>query len=238
MQTWSLNDWSSVAQVVATLVSFVGIAVAIWLGIRASREMALDRRLRHRPYLAFEPGGHRVRIEFVTIGTSVPGVEPTAAKRLLGHLARDGESVALVRDDAVPGSGRYGQLKNFGVGPGMQVRVEWVPERVFIGSDSFEVTADKRMEALYSRGLNAMPTLPSHVEPGGAAQLTRLPAFIVKDYDKKTTRVEGYFVISCRDVFGGEHKLEQTFHLFTHYREQKPTVRVTFSDPRSDESAA
>jgi hypothetical protein len=234
MPNLTLGEWGNVAQIVATILALLGVAISMWVAARTLREIEHDRRLRHRPYLAFEPGGHRMAVEFSKRGAAVPGVNPAAAKRMLAHLPADGESVDLVWNNNGPD---YGRLKNYGAGPALEVKVRWIAERVFIGGDGFEVTEEKRLEPLYGSSLNTMPTVPSHLEPGTIGQLSRIPAFIVKDYEKKITRVDGYFEITCLDIFREEHRVVQEFHLFTQYREQPPNVHVTFSALRSDEDA-
>jgi hypothetical protein len=232
MPDLTLSEWSDLAQVCATLLGFTGIIVSMWLSIRALREVERDRKLRHKPYLAFEQGGHRLPVAFVSGGNFVPGVNRAYAEKVLRHLPADGESVVIAHPEK---DGRikpifYGHLKNYGTGPALSTAVTWKPREIWIGNEAFTIDERKQQEALYSRELNQMPTIPSHIEPAAEATLSRLPAFIVKDYEKKITRVDGELIIECRDIFGQLHMAVQEFHAFTEYREQPPGFHVTFSD--------
>jgi hypothetical protein len=191
-----------------------------------------DRKLRHKPYLAFDQRGHRLPIKFVRGGYFVPGVNQPYAEKVLRHLPADGESVVIAHPEK---EGRikpilYGHLKNYGTGPALSTAVTWRPKQIWIGNESFTIDERKQQEALYSGGLNHMPTIPSHIEPAAEAKLSRLPAFIVKDYEKKITQVDGELIIECKDIFGQNHRAVQEFHSFTEYGEQPPSFHVTFSD--------
>jgi hypothetical protein len=232
MPDLSLSEWSDLAQVLATLIGFTGVIVSIWLSVRALKEVERDRKLRHKPYLAFVQGGHRLPVKFVRGGPFVPGVNRAYAEKVLGHLPADGESVVIAHPDQ---EGRlkpilYGHLKNYGTGPALSTAVTWKPKQIWIGSESFAIDERKQQEPLYSCELNEMPAIPSHIEPGAEARLSRLPAFIVKDYERKITRVDGELVIECRDIFGHRHRAIQEFYSFAEYREQPPGFHVTFSD--------
>jgi hypothetical protein len=229
MPDLTLSEWSDLAQVCATVIGFTGIIVSIWLSVRALREVERDRKLRHKPYLAFEQGGHRLPVKFVRGGSFIPGVNRTYADKVLGHLPTDGESVVIAHPEH---EGRikpilYGHLKNYGAGPALSTAVTWMPKQIWIGNESFTIDERKQREALYSRELNEMPTIPSHIEPGAEAKLSRLPAFIIKDYEKKITRVDGELIIECRDIFGLSHRAVQEFHSFVEYREQPPVFSTS-----------
>jgi hypothetical protein len=76
----------------ATLITFVGIVASLYVSVRAIREVTRDRELRHKPYLAFEPGAESLPIEFVRQGRAVPGVDRAYAERALSNIPGDAES--------------------------------------------------------------------------------------------------------------------------------------------------
>ena len=229
MPQLTLAEWSAIAQIVATILIAVGVGVSIWVAVRTLREVEHDRKLRLRPYLVFDTGAHVIPVAFRKGGPFVPGVEPSYVEKIPAHLPSDGESVVIGESkDGL--SIHFGHLKNHGAGPAIEASVTWVPSRVWIGKESFAIDSTKLQEPLYSRSLNWMPLIPSHIEPGAKARLSRLPAFIVKDYDKKVTRVDGYLQISCQDIFAGAHEVKQEFRLFTKYASPSPEVTITFSD--------
>jgi hypothetical protein len=194
------------------------------------REVQLDRRLRQRPHLAFEPGGYQIPVEFVVAGKRIPGIDPAYVEKVLANLPDKAESVRLVHRPRHFEDSFYGHLKNFGSGPALLTHVTWIPSVVWVGSEKFVLDASKLAEPVYSGELNQMPSCPSHIAPDTEAALSRLPTFIEKDFEKKITQVEGLLHIECEDVFGETLVARQEFLLFTHYKEAPPHVHVTFGD--------
>jgi len=241
MPQLTLSEWSAIAQVAATLIGLAGVVISVWIGISTLREVQHDRKLRHRPYLAFEYGGHRIPVEFLAGGPFVPGVSRAYAEKALASLPPKGESVVILRAPGTAGRAKpvfYGHLRNYGAGAALSTEVTWVAERIWIGEESFVLDNAKMQEPLYAAPLNTMPTIPSHIEPGAEAQLSRLPAFVVKDYDKKVTQVDGHLMIRSADLFGAKYIVQQAYHLFCDYKESPPSVHVTFSDLITAEGAA
>jgi hypothetical protein len=154
-----------------------------------------------------------VRVEFVCRGRAVPGVNPVYAAQALADLPDDGESVDLWKDESqhpdwdleMVEPNFYGALKNHGLGPALDTRVTWIAEEVWVGNERFNVDERERTEPVYSTELNSMPAVPMHIEPGGEAELTRLPMFIGKDLEKKVSVVAGRLSIACKDIFGVKH---------------------------------
>jgi hypothetical protein len=225
----TLAEYSALAQVVLTGVTFAGILVSMWLSVRALREVQVDRRFRQRPHLAFECGGNQLPVKFEKVGKAIPGVNPAFAEKAFAHLPDDVESVRLKRGDAGQPL-HYGRLKNYGLGPGLSVSVTWVPHEIWIGSEKFTIGHAKLSEPMCHKALNTMPTTPSHILPGEQAQLSRLPTFIDKDFEKKIKRVDGVLEIACRDVFENNHTSLQEFIIFADYLNETPYVHVTFGD--------
>jgi hypothetical protein len=211
-----------IATVVLTIVTGIGVIVSLVIGIVSVRAANEERRLSRVPRLAFEPGGNVIEVRFEKVGRSIPGMNPDAVARDFPWVRGDAESVRLVSD--------YGRLRNYGPGPGLEVQVIWVPQRVRIGTDSFVIDDEKRGEPIYSAVWNQLPTQPSHVLPGESAELTRLPTFIEKDVDKKFGEVEGELLIQSTDVFENLNVSRQEFGIYPEYGASPPVVIVTFGD--------
>jgi hypothetical protein len=239
--------WTTVAYTLITLLG-VGVSIAVVLvtlreahedrliALAALREAQVERRERFTPYLAFEGGGHQFPIKFVRIGLSVPGVDPDYAKNVLAFLPNDGESVDLKphkdsegRDQLV----EYGHLRNFGLGPALETLVTFVPEEITTDQDTHVLSPDEIKDARYSVELNKVPSLPEHIAAGDTAKLSRIPSFIVKDFEKRLRKVRGYFLINCKDVYGGPHSVKQNFYIRTGYDEATPVFHITFGDLRT-----
>ena len=155
----TIQEWVSVAQVVATLVTFIGVLGSLWLSVKALREVQTDRKLRQRPHLAFETGGWKLQVEFVMAGKRIPGVNPAYVERVLASLPNNAESVRLLDHKSQSGKPRfYGKLKNFGSGPALLTYITWIPKVVWIGSEKFVLDDKKLLEPLYSGPLNQMPS--------------------------------------------------------------------------------
>lgn len=229
----TLEQWSFLAEIVVALLTLIGILVSLWLSISALREVQLDRKLRQKPFLAFEPGGHRMPIEFKAMGKSVPGLNPAFVQKTFSDLPINAESVRLLKVKREDGSQNlilYGHLKNYGLGPALCTEIVWIPKSIWVGSEEFSIDEKKLLQPIYHKDLNTLPASPSHILPGEESKLSRLPTFIVLDVEKKLTRVDGVLEIAYEDVFNQKHKTMQEFHLFTNYNNEHPNVHVTFSD--------
>jgi hypothetical protein len=227
-----LAEFSMVAQVLLSAISFVGIVTSIWLSIRALREVQTDRKLRQRPYLGFDIGGYDIPIEFQSAGRTIPGIDPDFVKKMFPDMPEDAESIRIRQEKSKLGSVEtafYGHLRNYGLGPALSTTVTWVPEEIWMGSEMTSLDR-KPLEPQYQEVLNCMPSVPSHILPSKDARLARLPTFIEKDYRKKITRVDGVLKIECKDVFEERHLATQAFYLFTYYVSGQPHVHVTFGD--------
>ena len=225
MNTLTLTDWASIAQITMVVVTTVGIFVTLFIAVSTIREVKRDRALRHRPYLVFDQGGHDFPIEFVAAGKSIPGVNPAYVAKMFPNLPVDARSVRLISRANDFGVGR---LTNYGVGPALLTETIWVPRQVQIGAEKFELDARKLCEPVYSRALNKMPSYKAHVSPGTATCLTRLPTFIEKDIDRKITTVEGFLEITCLDIFHNRITTKQEFWIRTAYAQPRPEVHITF----------
>jgi hypothetical protein len=152
---------------------------------------------------------------------------------MLSQIPEDAESIRLnekQNDDGTINSFRIGRLKNYGLGPGLSTHVVWMPRQVWLGSELFEINAEKLKEPIYSSALNTMPSDNAHILSGEETGLTRLPTFIEKDFEKKISRVEGILIIKTTDVFGMKYSFSQEFTVFTNYSDERPWFHVTFGD--------
>jgi hypothetical protein len=221
------------AQILLSIISFVGIVASIWLSIKTLREVQTDRKLRQKPYLGFEIGGYDIPIEFRRAGKTIPGVDPDFVKRMFPDIPEDAESIRIKQKESKDGSVEmifYGQLRNYGLGPALATTVTWMPKEAWIASEKTPLDRKKLLEPQYQEVINCMPSVPSHILPSKDARLTRLPTFIEKDYKKAITKVEGILKIECQDVFEEKHVVTQAFYLFTYYVSNQPYVHVTFGD--------
>lgn len=228
-----LIEYSMIAQIVLSIVSFVGIVTSIWLSIRALREVQTDRKMRQRPYLGFEIGGYDIPIEFLKAGRTIPGIDPDFVKKMFPNIPEDAESIRITPKKSNDGNFEttfYSQLRNYGLGPALSTTVTWVPEEIWIGSEKTSLSNERLPDPQYQEVLNCMPSVPSHISPDKDAGLARLPTFIEKDYKKEITSVNGFLKIACKDVFGEKHLVTQAFYLFTYYASDQPHIHVTFGD--------
>jgi hypothetical protein len=227
------TQYGSIAQIVTSIISVVGIVTSIWLSTRALREVQTDRKLRQRPFLGFEIGGYDIPIEFQKAGKTIPGIDPEFVKKMFPDIPEDAESVRIKQEKdqhASPQTRFYGQLRNYGLGPALSTTVTWIPTEIWTEQKKTQMDRRKLLEPQFMEVLNCMPSVPSHIMPGSTAALARLATFIEKDFRKTITRAEGTLRIECKDVFGINHTVNQTFYLFTYYKTDPPHAHVTFSD--------
>jgi hypothetical protein len=180
----SLSEAAGWAQVLLAIAAIAAVLVSIVVSNLTLREVRKDRRAGAMPVVVFDPGGHHLPVTFEKAGRAIPGVNPAYVAKVLPERFEAGESVRL--DWSKLGE-HYGELRNLGRGAALSIDVTWIPERVTIGSDSFEVDDQKRQEPIYGKALNQMPPWQSHLSAGGSTGLTRLPTFVEKDIDHKLT---------------------------------------------------
>ncbi len=207
--------------------------MTMFSSIRSLKELHADRQLRLQPFLAFESGGAKYPVRFVRRGKHIPGIEPAAVAAHFPHLSGEAESVDL--DCRVDKKGHVdliliGNLKNYGVGPALEIEVTWIAETVWIHGEKFDIDTSKRAEPIYSTAFNTIPAMTQHIMPNQTTGLPRLPTFIEKDTTKKVERVAGHLLISCQDIGGLHHIFKQGFNIFTKYAEAQPSIVVTMGD--------
>ena len=230
----SLLELSMIADIVTTIITFIGIIMSMWLSLKALKEVQIDRRLRQKPLLGFEYGGWQIPIEFKKAGKTIPGLNPSFVEKVFSNLPEEAESVRIKKRVNKNGFARaprfYGKLKNYGLGTALSTTVSWIPQEICIDSEKFIIDNNKLLEPPYQKILNTMPSCPSHILPSENGELSRLPTFIEKDFEKKVSEVTGFLEIECEGIFGEKHLVKQRFYIFTKYMSENPFVHVTFMD--------
>jgi len=227
VQAWvtlTLEQFSHMAQILTAFITVIAVLVSVRFSIKALREVQLDRNLRHKPFVAFEPGPLDLIIK-------------KSSKRKLSGLKEDWlekELENLVPQDAVffylsPPEPGYGCLRNYGAGPALSVDVCWSVIKAKVPT-STSSEARKLRQKLYGQEFNTTPSVPHHILNNNYATITRLPSFILADYMSEIVEILGILEIKYKDIFGKNHKTEQAFRMFTTYQPFSVTITVTFSD--------
>ncbi len=216
----TLEQWAAVGQIAGAVFTLVGVLIALYVALKAIREVQTDRRLNKTPYLAFEPGGSRYPIEFKEVSDELKKED---------ELPKDAAFVGLKTDEGEV-TFKYGNLRNYGPGPAIHAKITWIPEEIWLGSEKFRLDRDKLSEVKYSKELNTIPASPGHILPNQTSEFFRLPAFINRDFEKKVTKVTGVIEITCFDLFKQPHTTRQRFYLFTGYNDDPAHIHFTFSD--------
>lgn len=196
-------DWETAAlisQVIATILTGVGVVISIWLGIAALRE-ARQQRLQHvQPRMLFDRGGQSIPAE-VYRGHAIPGIDRNYAKFLLRHFPQD---APLCRP-----AGPWARLRNHGTGSALNVAITFFARKIVKANEEFTVDAAKQREFPYSEALNRLPAAPSNIAPGEEGRFFRFPTMVVVDATGQLSLVEGFVRISYYDVFGNPYEAWQ-----------------------------
>lgn len=216
----TFEQLAAIAQVATAIFVFIGILVSLIVALKTIQEVKMDRRLSHAPFLAFEPGGYRYRIEF-------RDVSDEDKKEL--QLPADATWVGLETKDEMV-LRRYGKLRNYGSGPAIESKVTWVPEEIWLGSEKFKLEAENLLEPKYNRQHNTIPASPQHIPPNQVAQFFRIPKFISMDFGRQVIKVRGHLDIACFDIFSKRHTARQRFFLATGYEQEPPYIHFTFME--------
>jgi hypothetical protein len=108
------------------------------------------------------------------------------------------------------------QLRNFGNGPAMDVRVTWKPKQIFpptLAADHPEIMKEWEY-----------PVIPTRISPNQVATLAALPRPYNSEWGKEITAVTGDVVISYRSFSGDEYFYNHTFEAAL----DKDTERINF----------
>ncbi|MEU3455520.1 hypothetical protein ABZ671_18260 [Micromonospora sp. NPDC006766] len=198
----------------------------------AREELHTDRRLRFHPIVVFDQGPVTVPVKKRRFGRRIAGINPKAVEEAFPPQTAGLE----VMDSTRP----YGSIRNIGAGPALDVRVWWVAERLHFGDDVFMVDSAKLIEPKFSEGFNDLPAVPSIFGTDDSAEMTRIPTFLIADFDQKITRVEGVLRITYSDIFGNHLETRQLVRMFVERDGGEPDLLVTFADllvlpsPRND----
>ncbi len=224
-------DWelaAQIAQVIATLLTGVGVIVSLWLGVRSLKELQSDRAERARPYLLFQMGPHFIGTQRREIW-GIPGINPQYARSVLGSQAGKPSIVPRLK---------WGRLVNYGNGPALRTKVQIISYQVKIKGETFSIEPKKWEQPPYTLGLNTIPASPGNILPGEEASLFRIPTPIVTDFDRKLSELDCVIRLSCSDTLGVRHNFFQGSTFYVGEPENgDPEVRVTFRDELTPQDA-
>lgn len=192
-----------VAQIISSIGTLVAVAFSIYIANQARNEVRIDRRLKIFPIVVFKPGGHGLSIMRHPFNYRIGGCNPAAVEDDFRGLPADGQ---VIDNDKF-----YGEIHNIGAGPALNTLIEFIPEVITMGNDSFRVSDEKRTEARYSTPYNIFPSWDSILVAGAESSLTRVPTFVYLDFDDRMNNVEGRLNITYSDVAGVEHTSVQEF---------------------------
>lgn len=223
-----------VINVVAQIITGIGIILSFWVSYKAIVEVRKDRVLTQKPFLQFSPGGMADVIELRDDNHASPGFDielmnelkhdvPSKAKAISRKLIIDGE-VSL-----------FGRLINYGNGTAFNIKLVWIAKQVWINSERFNIEGEKANELRYSDEFNTRVVGQFNLLAQESTGILHWPMFIEMDYNQSITRVEGYFIIHYDDLLGNHYKTLQRYHLFTNYTADIPHIHVTFCDVFEDE---
>ncbi len=218
LEQWAILE--SISQIAIALLTLVAVITSLYMSIRAIKEVQIDRSVSRAPFLAFKSGGQRHLIEFFTIPDDKWYENRLTDIKNPEHIRLKVESDEIIE--------KYRGLYNYGSGPALSTEIIWIPERIWIGEEIFQVDETMLSSRKYSRKFNTLPA--GHIFPNQEATMVVIPCFIQEDFEKKISRVEGTLEITCLDVFGKKHITKQGFYLFTGYKEDPPYIHFTFLD--------
>ncbi|MET7822240.1 hypothetical protein [Micromonospora zamorensis] len=188
----------------------------------AREELQTDRRLRFHPIVVFDKGAVGVPVKLRRFGRRLGGINPKAVEEAFPAHTANLEVIDNTRN--------YGSIRNIGAGPALDVHVWWVAEKLHFGGDVFTVDAAKQKERKFGRGFNNLPAVPSILGTDDSAQMTRIPTFLIADFEQKITKIEGVLRITYSDIFGNLLETRQLVRMFVERQGSKLELLVTFAD--------
>lgn len=216
---WQL--WASIAQVVATVLTGIGIVVSIFIASSALRETRIDRIDRVKPKLLFDKGGQRVDCNLEK-AEGIPGVNFNFASNLLKDKPTNARHCIA--------KGLWGRLTNHGSGAALNTMLTIVTNKIEKAGEEFIVDSTKLDEFPYALSLNRIPAAPSHIAPNEMACFFRLPTPIVVDFTGQLTKMDCTAMITYEDVYGNHYETKQELRAFIERKESSAIVTLTFSD--------
>ena len=208
-----IKFWVDFAQIVTTLVAVIGVILSFWIARRTLREVQKDRIISQRPFLLFEYGGYGIRMDYIKHD------DDKVYNQAYWPVINDKGGIKIET---------VGQLKNYGTGPALDIRIQWIVEEVYIKNEKFVIDELKRKERKYAPEFNINPIMTSHLYPNQESGFHLIPYFISTDFEKKIERASGYLIISYSDTYQNKHETHQKFNVFTDY--EKKWFHTTFSD--------
>ncbi len=213
--------------IVGPIITAVGIMISFWFSLKTLKEVRKEKVLAQKPYLLFQQGGVSDKAVFIKAGHTSPGFEPEAMQAMKKNVPQD--AISVRREFLVDGKIRlFGTIQNYGNGTAFNIRLTWIPKVVWINKEKFVIDRIKSQEGKYSKLYNTKPVGEFNLLPQQTTGILHWPMFIEMDYNLCITRVEGYFQLSYDDSFGNHYNTYQSYHLFTNYKDEIPSIHVTF----------
>lgn len=186
----ALENYGTLVQICIGIIAFAALGVSLW----NLKEIRLDRKVRQKPYLAFELGDNEVH---VTI--------PCFTKcEDYGKLINSGLGAAL--STHVIWIPKKIVCKN---------------ETCVMLDESLCILDSSKLkkDIFVNRSINTTRTYPAHILLNEVATLRELPQFIVSPWGpdfklESTVRIDGILEIRTRDVFDNEYVFYQEFSAF------------------------
>ncbi|TQS41795.1 hypothetical protein [Cryptosporangium phraense] len=226
MQLGTLAD---VAEVFSALGSLAAVVVAALVANKTLREVRIDRKLRVRPFVAFQMGGEQILIGSRTFRWRIGGLDPDWVEKNFAHIPEDAEVLDL------ESAHLYGELENLGGGVAIGIQTVWTPDEMGIAGEMFSLGSDKLEQLKYAKHVNTIAPIPAILKGGESAQLGRLPTFLVLDLEKQLTEINGHVELLYKDLEGDTFSTRQRFHFWRHEPKDGGTVYgVTFYEIAAD----
>jgi hypothetical protein len=217
-------DWqlaAQVAQVISTVLLAIGILASLWIGIYTLREVRSDRIHAIRPKVIFDRGGEILKCEF-NADQGIMGIDPKHSAELL----KDKPPNATF---CVPKSS-WGKLSNHGNGSALNVSVTILARKVRRGGEEFPVDDKKLADFPYSRDFNTMPAIPSNIEPGNSAKLSRIPTPVHVDFERTLTNMECVAEINYENIYGNRYKTLQQLYVSVDRKIAESEITMTLGE--------
>ena len=220
----TLNEWSSLVQIILVAITAVGIITSMYLSVKALREVQIDRKQRQKPHLGLSLFGMQVPIEFKKIPPRMlfRFMPNNLATKLMTDLPENAKCVSTKSGGIGIG---IGEIINFGLGPALSVSINYIVIELEGEFDNVNLG-----DPIYRREFNRGSTFPSHILPRQKADIIEIPLFIILDIEQRIRKVKGIIEISCHDVFCEKHIVKQGFVLLTGYDRKEPMIQITWTE--------
>lgn len=225
-----LDVLSKVGDSIGGIGAIIAVLAAIYVSKKTREDLQRDRDLRIFPMLAFQPGGNHISLAERTFQYRISGLNPEYVESTFRGISANA-SILDIKDDKDGSQRIYGALVNHGQGSAFDVRVTWVAEKLFIGSDEFTVDKKQLESPRFGAAANEMPSVPSHISSNAEAFLSRLPTFYLLDLNHIVNSIEGHVIIQYRDLLGRSLETVQEVRISTEMEDNEmPSCLITFLD--------